>query len=118
MNAVFTPQRFLIDVDQLLHMDEAGIFPPEARIEVIEGELLIMAPIGLAYEWAVNQLNRSLLHSEAWIVNLPERRIECYTDPHEGSYRQHRVIWPDEPATTPAIPALSLPWAEALPIES
>jgi len=191
MNAVFTPQRFLIDVDQFLRMDAAGIFPPEARIELIEGELLTMAPIGEAHGWAVSMLNRLLLHSDAskhfhlsvqssikllprsmphpdlvmlrpplhryrsrhavgedvlvlievadstlrydrkvkmplyarhgvaesWIVNVRDRRIECYTEPRDGAYRQSRIIPPDEPATTPAIPSLALPWAEALPLD-
>jgi Uma2 family endonuclease len=191
MNAVFTPQRFLIDVDQFLRMDAAGIFPPEARIELIEGELLTMTPIGLAHGWAVDQLTRLLLQSEAsrhfhlsvqssikllprsmpqpdlmmlrpplhryrsqhsvgedvlvlievadstlrydrkvkmplyarhgvaesWIVNVRDRRIECYTEPRDGAYQRTRVIPPDELATSPAIPALSLSWAEALPLD-
>jgi Uma2 family endonuclease len=65
MNAAFTPQRTLIDVEQFQRMGEAGIFPPDARIELIEGELLNMAPIGNPHAWAVDSLTRLLLRSDA-----------------------------------------------------
>ena len=63
MNAVFTPQRVLINVEQFHKMGEAGVFPPDARIELIEGELLTMAPIGSRHASAVAMLNRLLLRS-------------------------------------------------------
>jgi len=63
MSTVFTPQRTLIDVEQFQRMGEAGIFPPDARIELIDGELLNMAPIGKRHAYAVNILNQLLLKS-------------------------------------------------------
>lgn len=56
MNAVFTPQRTRISVEQFQRMGEAGIFGPEERIELIEGELLNMAPIGTRHVFAVDAL--------------------------------------------------------------
>jgi Uma2 family endonuclease len=44
-------------------MAEAGIFPPDARVELIEGELLTMAPIGHPHAWAVAALNDSITRS-------------------------------------------------------
>ncbi|WP_231886548.1 Uma2 family endonuclease [Methylomonas methanica] len=45
MVAVF-PQKHLTDIAEWHRMGEAGIFPPETRMELIEGEILHMAPIG------------------------------------------------------------------------
>jgi Uma2 family endonuclease len=63
MSTVSTPQRYLINVEQFEKMGAAGIFPPEARIELIEGELLTMAPIDVPHMWAVSALTRALLAS-------------------------------------------------------
>jgi len=57
MVAVF-PQKHLTDIDEWHRMGEAGIFPPEARMELIEGEILHMAPIGFNHAGHVNRLNR------------------------------------------------------------
>lgn len=39
-------------------MGEAGVFAPDARLELIEGEIVEMAPIGSPHAGAVNVLNR------------------------------------------------------------
>lgn len=39
-------------------MGEAGVFAPEARLELLEGEIVEMAPIGSAHAAMVNTLNR------------------------------------------------------------
>ena len=41
-------------------MGEAGVFAPEARLELIDGEIVEMAPIGSAHAGAVKTLNRIL----------------------------------------------------------
>jgi hypothetical protein len=50
MAAVFQPTRALISVEQYYRMGEAGVFPPDQRIELIEGELIEMPPIGQKVE--------------------------------------------------------------------
>lgn len=57
MVAVF-PQKHLTDIDEWHRMGEAGIFPPESRMELIEGEILHMAPIGFNHAGHVTRLNR------------------------------------------------------------
>ena len=49
MSAVFTPTRLRITVGQYQKMGKAGVFSPDARVELIEGEILSMAPIGTAH---------------------------------------------------------------------
>ncbi|MEQ1738418.1 MAG: Uma2 family endonuclease [Methyloglobulus sp.] len=47
MNTVIPPVRkHLTDIHEWQKLGEANIFPPESRIELINGEILDMAPIG------------------------------------------------------------------------
>lgn len=39
------PQKHPISAEEYLRMGEAGVFAPEARLELIEGEIIEMAPI-------------------------------------------------------------------------
>jgi Uma2 family endonuclease len=61
MNAVFTPQRFTFDVDQFRKMDAAGVFPPDTRLELVEGEIVTMAPPGNPHMFATDALNYALV---------------------------------------------------------
>jgi Uma2 family endonuclease len=40
---------------------EIGVLAPDARVELIEGEIIDMAPIGNAHQSTVDQLNRMLV---------------------------------------------------------
>lgn len=55
MVAVF-PQKHLTDIAEWHRMGEAGIFPQDARMELIEGEILHMAPIGFNHAGHVARL--------------------------------------------------------------
>jgi Uma2 family endonuclease len=65
MNVSDTPQRTRFDVDQYHRMGEAGIFPPDARLELIDGEILTMAPIGVGHAFAVNMLHQCFVTASA-----------------------------------------------------
>src|SRR5216110_2915033 len=45
----------LFTVDEYLRMGEAGIFGPEARLELIEGEIIEMSPLGDRHMACVNR---------------------------------------------------------------
>lgn len=44
--ATVNPTKHLTNLDEWRRLGEANIFPPESRIELINGEILDMAPIG------------------------------------------------------------------------
>ncbi|HRX70948.1 MAG: Uma2 family endonuclease [Candidatus Competibacteraceae bacterium] len=56
MNAVIEPRRHWITVEEYHQMGEAGIFDEDARIELLEGELFDMAPIGSKHANTVARL--------------------------------------------------------------
>ncbi len=61
MSAVFTPTRYKLSVDDYHKLGEAGILNEDSRVELIEGELIEMAPIGGPHMNIVNRLNRLLV---------------------------------------------------------
>ena len=72
MSTVFTPTRARLTVAQFQKMGDAGIMPPETRVELVDGELIEMAPIGPRHMQAVNRLTRALVAAvgEAAIVSV------------------------------------------------
>ncbi|MGH8681706.1 MAG: Uma2 family endonuclease [Burkholderiales bacterium] len=63
MSAVFTPTPARISLERFHKMAEAGIFGEDDRIELIEGEMLTMAPIGGPHMSMVNRLNVLLVQA-------------------------------------------------------
>jgi len=57
MSAFSTPARTRFTVQHFHRMGEAGIFGENDRIELIEGELIDMAPIGSRHAFAVDELS-------------------------------------------------------------
>lgn len=55
-----TPRR-LLTVEEFLRMAETGILTEDDRVELIEGELVAMAPIGSEHAATVGALNRLLV---------------------------------------------------------
>jgi Uma2 family endonuclease len=53
-------QRHRLTVDEYHRMGQAGVFAPGARVELIEGEVIDMAPIGTRHASAVKRLNALL----------------------------------------------------------
>ena len=174
---MLTKHRFT--VDEYYRMAETGIIKPDARVELLEGEIIDMMPMGPFHAGSVDRLaelfimaggNRWHVRSqnpirisedseprpdlalvrrrkdfytgrhpapedvhliievadsshafdreqklpvygkagipEVWIVNLPERSIEIYREPHFTGYALQRVVHEDgslSPATFPDV---------------
>jgi Uma2 family endonuclease len=67
------PRKHLITVDEYYRMAEVGLLAPDARVELIEGEIIDMVPIGTRHARAVGHLhnlfalavgNRALVRSQ------------------------------------------------------
>ncbi len=55
------PQRHAITAAEYLRMGEAGVFAQDARLELMDGEIIEMAPIGSRPAAVVNTLNALLV---------------------------------------------------------
>jgi Uma2 family endonuclease len=76
--------RHRLTVDQYHRMAEAGVLAADARVELIEGEIVDMAPIGSRHASAVKRLNRlfSALVAERAIVAVQDPvRLDEHNQP-------------------------------------
>ncbi len=53
-------QKYYFSVDDYYRMADAGLFPIDARVELIEGEVIEMSPIGNRHAACVDRLNALL----------------------------------------------------------
>ena len=70
MGALDTLPRRKLSVNDFHRMGEAGILGEDDRIELIDGELIQMAPIGVVHASKVNRLNRLLLSAVGNAANV------------------------------------------------
>ena len=64
------PTRRRFTVDEVLAMDEAGIFHPDERLELLDGDVCVIAPIGVAGADGIDRIGSALiyqLHERAWV---------------------------------------------------
>lgn len=98
------PQKHLISAEEYLRMGEGGVFAPDARLELIEGEIIEMAPIDPPHAACVSRLHELLVHRASapaivWGQNpvivsdrsvpqpdlaLLRRRADYYSTSHPG----------------------------------
>ena len=57
------PRRHRITVDEYYRMAEVGLLAPDARVELIEGEIIDMPPIGPDHGSVVDKLTHLLVHA-------------------------------------------------------
>jgi Uma2 family endonuclease len=71
MSAVLPLARHKLSVEDYHRMGAAGIFAPDSRVELIEGEVIDMAPIGSLHASVVSFLTRFFIRNlgEAGIVS-------------------------------------------------
>lgn len=73
-----------ITVDEYERMGEAGIFPPDARLELLEGEIYEMSPIGSQHAACVDALALILteMASRKFIVRTQSPiRLDDFSEP-------------------------------------
>ena len=108
------PRRHRLTVADYMRMGETGILAPDARVELIDGEIIDMAPRGSSHAGTVDYLLSVLataardranvrVHNpvrlsrysepqpdltlpEVWLVDLGGRRLVRYRSPEQGVY--------------------------------
>lgn len=81
-NRAHSPYRF--SVEQYYRMAEVGLLAPDARTELIEGEICDMPPIGCPHSATVAWLHRRLskaIGDRAWVVEQYPFRLSRQTEP-------------------------------------
>lgn len=70
--AVQFAQHYRFTADEYVRMAEEGMIPPDARVELIDGEIVEMSPIGRRHSAFVDRLNRLLVRKlgDAAIVRV------------------------------------------------
>ncbi|HEV8238864.1 MAG TPA: Uma2 family endonuclease [Thermoanaerobaculia bacterium] len=65
-------ERYKFTVDDYSRMAEAGVLQQDARVELIDGEIVMMTPIGLRHSACADRVNRQLvaLYSDTAIVRV------------------------------------------------
>ena len=68
----YAPNKRKFTVAEYYRMAEVGILRPDERVELIEGEIIVMAPIGPGHSGEVNRLNRqfSRLDNDRFMVHV------------------------------------------------
>ena len=85
--------RRLLTVQEFYRMCETGILLPEERLELANGEIITMAPIGSAHHWCVMQLTRvlgALIGDRAWVSVQGPLAI----GPHDLRYPDLAILRP------------------------
>ncbi len=78
------PRRHKIDVDAYHRMAEAGILAPDARVELIDGAILDMVPIGSEHGGRTARLHQRLvlaLAGKAFVTASSPLRIDDFNEP-------------------------------------
>jgi len=79
-----TKQRRRFTVDDYYRMAETGILLPDERVELIEGQVVVVPPIGSPHAWSVDSLTRVLVPAvgDRAIVRVQGPvRIDEYSEP-------------------------------------
>jgi Uma2 family endonuclease len=79
------PARRRLDIDTYYRMAEVGILTPADRVELIDGEIIDMAPIGSEHAGKTNRLNRLLaqvtIDGIALVSIQSPLRLDAYNEP-------------------------------------
>lgn len=99
--------RHRITVDEYYRMAEVGLLAPDARVELIEGEIIDMAPIGTAHatvcDWMIERLVMAVqgrafircqgpLRLSRWGEPVPDFAL---LKPHQHRYAQRHPVGAD-----------------------
>src|ERR1700748_1724055 len=73
-----------ITVEEYYRMDEVGLFAPDSRTELIEGEVIEMAPMGSPHASVIDRLQSILFPAVGSLARLRVQlpvRLDNYSEP-------------------------------------
>ena len=77
-------QRYRFTVEEFARMGEAGVFTEDDRVELVDGEILEMTPIGPLHAWIVDRLTELIVTRVAGKVHVRIQnpvRLGSHTEP-------------------------------------
>jgi Uma2 family endonuclease len=92
MNKAVLPSRHRVDVDEYHRMAEAGLLGEYQRVELIDGDLIAMAPTGQGHAATVSRLTRDLVLDA---YRTPAADGYTQTSTHQPGDRLALVLAPD-----------------------
>ncbi|MSR13054.1 MAG: Uma2 family endonuclease [Gammaproteobacteria bacterium] len=103
MNAVFTPKRFKLTATDYHRLGQAGILTENSRVELIDGELIEMAPIGARQMALVNRLTKLLVVAvgDLGVVSIQN---PVALPPHSEPQPDIAILKPPFSSAAPALP--------------
>lgn len=81
---MFVQSKHRFTVKEYYRMVETGVLPPDARVELLNGEIIDMSPIGPFHGGVTNYLNRffSAAARDRWVVSIQNPvRLEVHSEP-------------------------------------
>ena len=79
---VVQPRDRMFTVDEYYRMAEAGILRPDERVELVDGRIVAMNPIGSPHAWCVSRLNRIFARRDDILVNVQNPvRLDDHSEP-------------------------------------
>lgn len=78
------PQKYFFSVDEYYRMAKAGLFSEGPHVELIEGEVIEMSPIGSRHAGCVDDLNSLVTHNVGRLAIVRVQgpiRIDEYSEP-------------------------------------
>jgi Uma2 family endonuclease len=93
------PRPHRLTVDEYYRMAEVGLLPPDARVELIEGEIIDMAPIGSRHARTVDYLAKRLIlavgEAATVLIEVSDATLRFDREVKARLYAKHRVpeLW-------------------------
>ena len=72
-------------VDEYYRMAEVGILDRDERVELVDGRIVAMSPIGSAHAWCVSLLNRIFARRDDAVVTVQNPvHLDDHSEPEPG----------------------------------
>lgn len=94
--------RHRLSVDQFQEMGRTGILPPDCRVELIDGELIDMAPINSPHASMVARLTRLFVREAGDAIVFPQNPINL--PPYSQPQPDIAILAPESSAYSSALP--------------